>query len=158
MMVMKIDKEIDNRLAKAYRAFRKLHKRVWLNKHLKKNTKICVYRAIVLSPLLYGSESWVIYHHHLQLLKRCHQHCLPSILNIHWSDYVTNVSILEQARVTSIEAMLMRMLGRAHLQDGGSSPSEDCALWQIRHRLPQERSPEEVIQGLPETTPQPWLY
>ncbi|KAJ7426266.1 hypothetical protein WISP_17475 [Willisornis vidua] len=64
----KIDKEIDNRLAKAYRAFGKLHKRVCCNKHQKKSTLISVYRAIVLSTLLYGSESWVIYCHHLRLL------------------------------------------------------------------------------------------
>ncbi|KAJ7415836.1 hypothetical protein WISP_75833 [Willisornis vidua] len=104
----KIDKEIDNRLAKAYRAFGKLHKTVWCNKHLKKSTKISAYRAIVLSTLLYGSESWVIYCHHLQLLERFHQSCLRSILNIHWCDYVTSVSVLEQAGVSSIEAMLIR--------------------------------------------------
>ncbi|KAJ7417948.1 hypothetical protein WISP_61900 [Willisornis vidua] len=104
----KIDKEIDYRLAKAYRAFGKLHKRVWSDKYLKRSTKICVYRAIVLSTLLYGSESWVIYRHHLHLLKCSHQHCLHSILNTHWSDYLTSVSVLEQAGVSSIEAMLMR--------------------------------------------------
>ncbi|XP_064495874.1 uncharacterized protein LOC135405089 [Pseudopipra pipra] len=104
----KIDGEIDNGLAKAYSAFGKLLKRVWRNKHLKKSTKISVYKAIVLSTLLYGSESWVIYHHHLRLLERFHQRCLHTILNIHWSDYVTNTSVLEQAAVTSIEAMLMR--------------------------------------------------
>ncbi|XP_051667216.1 uncharacterized protein LOC127481693 [Manacus candei] len=96
----KIDREIDNRLAKAYSAFRKLHKRIWQNKHLKKSTKISVYRAIVLSALLYGSKSWVIYRHHLRLLERFHQRCLRTILNIHWSDYVTNTSVLEQAAVT----------------------------------------------------------
>ncbi|KAJ7406292.1 hypothetical protein WISP_134706 [Willisornis vidua] len=105
----KIDKEIANRLAKAYRAFRKLHKRVWCNKDLKKSTKISVYRAIILSPLIHGSESWVIYHHHLRLLKCFHQCCLSVMLNIPWSDYVTNVSVLEQTGVTSIKAMLLRM-------------------------------------------------
>ncbi|KAJ7425773.1 hypothetical protein WISP_21882 [Willisornis vidua] len=104
----KTDKEIDNRLPKAYRAFGKLPKGVWSNKYPKKSTVLRVYRAIVLSSLLYGSESSVIYHHHLQLLERFHQRCLRSILNIHWTDYVTNVSVLQQAGVTSIEAMLMR--------------------------------------------------
>ncbi|KAJ7416834.1 hypothetical protein WISP_68266 [Willisornis vidua] len=104
----KIDKEMDNRLAKAYRAFGKLHKIAWSNKHLKKSTKISVYRAIVLSTLLHGSESWVIYCHHLWLLEGFHQRCLHTILNIHWTDHVTNVSVLEQAGVTSKEAMLMR--------------------------------------------------
>ncbi|KAL8575838.1 hypothetical protein ACOMHN_014843 [Nucella lapillus] len=59
--------------------------------------------------------------------ERLHQRCLRSILNIHWSDFVTNVEVLEQAEITSIEAMMLKTatLGRAHLQDGGPSPAKD---------------------------------
>jgi hypothetical protein len=57
----KIDKEIDNRLAKANSAFGRLYKKVWNNNHLKVGTKISVHRAVVLTTLLYGSESWVPY-------------------------------------------------------------------------------------------------
>ena len=56
-----IDSKIDNRLNKANCAFGRLHKRVWDNKHIKCTTKISVYRAVVLTTLLYGSESWVTY-------------------------------------------------------------------------------------------------
>ena len=104
----KFDREVDNRLAKSNSAFGRLYKRVWKNKHLKKGTKIRVYRAVVLTTLLYGSESWVTYRRHLRLLERFHQRCLRIILNIHWSDYVTNVEVLEQAEITSIEAMLLK--------------------------------------------------
>ncbi|KAG8139531.1 hypothetical protein E2320_002304, partial [Naja naja] len=38
-----------------------LTKRVWLNKKLMEHTKIQVYRACVLSTLLYCSESWTLY-------------------------------------------------------------------------------------------------
>ena len=48
----KIDREVDNRLAKANIAFG----RVWNSKHLKKATKISVYWAVVLITLLFGSE------------------------------------------------------------------------------------------------------
>ena len=104
----KIDKDIDNRLAKANGAFGKLYKRVWNNNHLKKATKISVYRAVVLTSLLYGSESWVTYRHHVRLLERFHQRSLRTILNIHWSDYVTNVEVLEKAEIPSIEALLLK--------------------------------------------------
>ena len=67
------------------------------NKHLKKGTKISLYRAVVLTTLMYGSESWVTYRHHLQLLDRFHQRCLRIVLNIHWSDYVSIVKVLEHA-------------------------------------------------------------
>ncbi|KAL0153663.1 hypothetical protein M9458_051028 [Cirrhinus mrigala] len=36
------------------------------------------------------------------------QRCLRTILGIHWSDYVTNVEVLEQAETVSIEALLLR--------------------------------------------------
>ena len=58
--------------------------------------------------LLYGSESWVTYRHHLRLLECFHQRCLRIILNIHWSDYISNVEVLEQAEITSIEAILLK--------------------------------------------------
>ncbi|KAI8500865.1 hypothetical protein Bbelb_216830 [Branchiostoma belcheri] len=122
----KIDKEVDNRLAKANNAFGRLHSRVWKSKHLKKDTKIIVYKAVVLTTLLYGSESWVTYRHHLRLLERFHQRCLRSILNIHWSDYVTNVEVLERAGILSIEAMLLKIQLR---WAGHVSRMED-------HRLP----------------------
>ena len=118
---------MDNRLAKASSAFGRLHSRVWNNKHLKKATKISVYRAVVLITLLYGSESWVTYRHHLRLLERFHQRCLRSILHIHWSDYITNVEVLQQAGITSVEAMLMKTQLR---WAGHVSRMED-------HRLPK---------------------
>ena len=99
---------MDNRLAKSNSAFRRLSSRVWKNKHLKKVTKISVHRTVVLTALLYGSESWVTYRHHLRLLERFHQRCLRVILNIHWSDYVSNVEVLEQAEITSIEVILLK--------------------------------------------------
>ena len=123
----KIDREVDNRLAKSNSAFGRLYDRVWRNKHLKKATKISVYRAVVLTTLLYGSESWVTYRHHMRLLERFHQRCLRTILNIHWTDYVTNVEVLELAEIPSIEAMLLKSQLR---WAGHISRMED-------HRLPK---------------------
>ena len=81
---------------------------MWGKKHLKNSTKISVYRAAVLTALLYSSESWVTYRCQLRLLERFHQRCLRTILNIHWSEFVTNVEVLKQAKLTSIEAMLLK--------------------------------------------------
>ena len=86
-----------------------------------------MYRAVVLTTLLYGSETWVTYRHHLRLLERFHQRCLRIILNIHWRDFVTNVEVLEQAKITSIEAMLLKSQLR---WAGHVSRMED-------HRLPK---------------------
>ena len=50
----------------------------------------------------------VTYRCQLRLLERFHQRCLRTILNIHWSEFVTNVEVVEQAKLTSIEAMLLK--------------------------------------------------
>ena len=122
----KIDKEIDNRLAKDS-SFGRLYKRVWNNNSLKCKTKIRVYRPVVLTTLLYSSETWVTYHSHIRPLERFHQRCLRTILNIHWSDFITNVEVLEQAEVSSIEAMILKYQLR---WAGHVSRMED-------HRLPK---------------------
>ena len=106
----RINKEIDNRLSKANVSFDKLYKCVWRNKALKNKTKILIYRAVVLTTLLYGSETWVTYDSRIHLLESFHQRCLSTILKIRWSDFVTNVEILKQAEIPSIEAMLLMYL------------------------------------------------
>ena len=66
----RIDKEIDDRLSSANSSFGRLNKRVWSNKSLKNKTKIRVYRAVVLTTLIYGSETSVTYGNHIYLLIR----------------------------------------------------------------------------------------
>ena len=104
----KFEKEIDHRLSAANRAFGRLHKRVWSNKELRQETKINLYRAVVLTTLLYGSESWVTYSHHIRILERFHQRCLRTILQIKWWDYVPDTTVLERSKQTSIEALLLK--------------------------------------------------
>jgi len=106
---------------------------VWNNKHLKITTKISDYRAVVVTTLLYGSESWVTYRSHLRLLDRFHQRCLRTILGIHWSEFTTNVEVLEQAGITSIEAMLLR----TQLRWAGEGVS----------RLPEHHLPKIILYG-----------
>ncbi|GFS08505.1 hypothetical protein ElyMa_001275600 [Elysia marginata] len=122
----KIDKEIDNRLSKASSSFGRLYKRVWKNKNLRATTKTRVYRAVVVTTLLYSSESWVLYRSHTRLLERFHQRCLRIILDVHWTDYVSNVAILEQAGLPSIEAMIvksrLRWVGHVHRMDDHRLP------------------------------------
>ena len=60
-------------------------------------------------------------------LERFHQRCLRTILNIHWKDCVNNITVLERANITSIEAMLLKIQLR---WAGHVSRMED-------HRLPK---------------------
>ena len=132
-----ISKDIDNRLSKASSAFGRLRKRVWDNHSLRLTTKIQVYRAVVLSTLLYGSESWVLYRKQLRLLECFHQRCLRSILNIRWQDHITNMEVLERAQLPSIECTL---LVRQLRWTGHVSRMEDI-------RLPKAVLYSELCQG-----------
>ena len=125
----KIDREVDNRLAKA---FGRLYKWVWNSKHLKKSTKISNYQAVVLTTLLYSSESWVTYQHYLRLLVCFHQRCLCNLLNIHRRNYITNMEIIDQAEITSIEVMLLKSqlhwAGHISRWGGGVLPAQDSPV------------------------------
>ena len=105
----KLDKDIANRLDKANKSFGSLNKRVWSNKNLRTDTKLKVYKAIVLPTLLYGAESWVHYRKHLRSLDRFHQRCLRRITKTNWYDYVTNNEVLKNTSCLSIHAMLQKI-------------------------------------------------
>ena len=53
---MSIDSELNKRIGKAAMTLSRLTKRVWSNK-FSDHTKVNVYKACVISTLLYGSES-----------------------------------------------------------------------------------------------------
>ena len=103
-----LDKEISSRISKANASFGRLHKRVWKERGLRVDTKCAVYRAVVLTALLYGCESWTLYSRHVKLLEQFHQRCLRQILNIKWFNRVSNVNVLEKAMLPSIEATLIQ--------------------------------------------------
>ena len=56
-----IDDEIQRRMAKVSASFGRLRQRLWNNHHGSMRVKGKIYRAIVLSTLLYGAEAWTVY-------------------------------------------------------------------------------------------------
>merc|ERR1712121_440290 len=63
-----LDKEISCRLSKASSAFGRLWTRVWQERGILQKTKVAVYRAVVLTSLLYGCETWTVYRRHIKKL------------------------------------------------------------------------------------------
>ena len=55
-----IDDEIQRRMAKASASFGRLRQRLWNNHHVSMRVKGKIYRAIVLSTLLYGAKAWTV--------------------------------------------------------------------------------------------------
>ena len=67
-----------------------------------------------------------------------HQHCFRTILNIHWSNYVSNVEVLDQEEITSREAMELK----SQLRWAGHSSE-----WGEGHRQPKISLYDELSSG-----------
>ena len=104
----RIDDEITARIGKASAAFGRLRHRLWSDHGIRLSTKIAVYRAVVLSTLLYGCESWTCYRQHVRKLDRFHLRCLRKICNISWKDKIPDTEVLERCRCTGVEALLIQ--------------------------------------------------
>ena len=103
-----LDKEIAQRISKASQSLGRLRTRVINHKNIKPETKIKVYKAVVLTSLLYGCETWTTYRKHIKQLERFHMRSLRSIMHIKWQDRVTNLEVLDRAGLVSIETMIMK--------------------------------------------------
>ena len=103
-----IDDEIQRRMAKASASFGRLCQRLWNNHHVSMRVKGKIYRAIVLSTLLYGAEAWTVYRRQAKKLHAFMTRHLRSIMRITWMDNVTNKDIFERIRLPSMDDILMR--------------------------------------------------
>ena len=81
---------------------------VWRCSQLSLKTKVHLYRALVMSVLLYSAETWTLLVEDIQKLEAFHMRCQRQILNVHWWDHVTNASVLEQTGLTTISEHLSR--------------------------------------------------
>ena len=114
----KLDKELVYRMGKASAAFGRLRERLWNNHHVSIKVKCKVYRAVVLSALLYGAETWTIYQFQVKKLHAFMMRHIRQILSVSWRDRITNVEILKRAGLPSMADMLitkgLRWIGHVH--------------------------------------------
>ena len=103
---LSLDTELDRRIGKAATTVSRLNKRVWTNVKLSEHTRVQVYKACVVSTLLYGSEAWTMRAKQEHKLNAFHTRCLRRILGITWQDKVTNTSVLDRAMVSSMHSLL----------------------------------------------------
>ncbi|CAH8655292.1 unnamed protein product [Dicrocoelium dendriticum] len=125
---LRITNELRARVAKASAAFGKLEHRVWKNHHLTVRTKVMVYKSMVLSVLIYGSETWTLYRKDIRFLERFHQQCLRRILRIQWWDNVPDTDVIRRSEVYTIDYMLLlrhlRWLGHVRRMDATRIPKQ----------------------------------
>ena len=103
-----IDDEIQRRMGMASASFGRLRQRLWNNHHVSMRVKSNIYRAIMLSTLLYGAEAWTAYRRQVKKLHAFMMRYLRSIMRITWMDKVTHKDIFERTRLPSMEDLLTR--------------------------------------------------
>ena len=67
-----------------------------------------IYRAIILSTLLYGADTWTVYRMHVKKLHAFIMGHLRSIMKTRWQDKVTNIKVLKPVGLPSVEDLLTR--------------------------------------------------
>ena len=89
---------------------------------------MAVYRACIISTLLYGSESWATYTTQERKLNTFHMRCLKRILGIKWDQFVTNTTVLEKCGMQTIFYMIserrLRWLGHVSRMSDGRIPKD----------------------------------
>ena len=82
--VVQIDDEISARITKANTAFGRLRGSIWDQSGIRLDTKLKVYRSVVLPTLLHACETWTVYQRHAKRLNHFHTSCLRKLLKIKW--------------------------------------------------------------------------
>ena len=89
-----LDTEITTRLAKASRVFGCLLRPIFQCRNLSLPTKRMVYKAVVLSTLLYGAETWTVLARHVRRLTVFHHACIRTILGVshaqQWEEHLSS--------------------------------------------------------------------
>ena len=124
----KMDEELDTRMSNISTSYGRLKEKVWHNKDLTFKTKCSIYRAVVLSSLLYGAEAWPVYKLAAHKLNTYMMRHLRQILNVKWWDFISNVDILTRANLPSMYELLiqrnLRWVCHIHRMDDSRLPKQ----------------------------------
>jgi len=99
--------EIMRRIGLAFAVMSSLRK-VWNNRHLCVDTKVHVYRALVQSVLLYGSETRTLLASDIKKLEAFHLWCQRQIRCVSWRGHITNEAICKQTKLASLTELKSR--------------------------------------------------
>ena len=94
------------------------------------DTKLKVYRSVVLPTLLYACETWTVYQRHAKRLNHSHTSCLRKLLKIKWQDKIPDTEVLKRAGMQSKHTLLKL----AQLRWTGHVT-----------RMPDERLPKKIL-------------
>jgi hypothetical protein len=97
--------EMHRRLGIANSAMGQLD-RIWRQRKLSLHTKLRIYSSLVLSVLLYGSETWTLRKTDSARLQAFHMTSQRRILGIKWQDHITNNAIKAKTGLMDLPTMV----------------------------------------------------
>ena len=122
------DKEISIRLAQATSAMSKLNK-VWRSSSISFPVKIRLYRALVVTILLYGCESWTLSAATSRKVEAFEMKSYRRLLHIHWTEHRTNEFVLGRiADLAGAQEPLLSVVRRRKLSWYGHVTRQDNSL------------------------------
>ena len=104
-------KELNCRIGKAAGAFKELDT-IWKDRYISLPTKMQIYRACVLSTLMYGAECWTLKTRDEERLDAFDMRCQRKILKIKWIQHIKNHDI----RLKTSQPQLTRTIRKRRLQ------------------------------------------
>ena len=128
-----VTEEVNCRISKASRAFGSLRKPVFQNSKLSLATKKTVYRAVVMSVLLYGAETWTLKAAHNHRLNVFHNQCVRTILGVsrfqQWKERLTTGNLadmfgMQQSIPDLVREQRLRWLGHVGRMDHDRMPKK----------------------------------
>jgi hypothetical protein len=124
-------KEVNSRIQKARGSFSKL-RNVWLNKSLRKETKIKIFNACVKSVLLYGCETWLVTNEIQRKIQTFLNRYLRYILRIWWPNIICNKDLWQITGQEDINLEIrrrkFRLIGHTLRKEDGQIPKV-ALLW-----------------------------
>ena len=112
------EKEVKTRIERAATVYQMWRRKVFRSRNLSRRTKVQVFRAMVMSVLLYGAETWTVTQQDIRRLKTFQMRCLRDIVGVTLWDMRRNVDILEETGELPIKEQLRlkRLQWFGHLQ------------------------------------------
>ena len=125
------DRDIKTRKALAWKSLHKLNK-VWTS-DMSRNTKIQLFRATTETILLYGSSTWALTSQEERALDGTYTRMLRKVLNINWSEKISNVTLYGSLSRVSETIRSRRLKLAGHVFRDKSSPAHQTVTWLPTH-------------------------
>nr|VZI50270.1 unnamed protein product [Spirometra erinaceieuropaei] len=149
------DDEVARRISEASQAVGRLQNNVWNRHDLHLNTKLKMYRAVILPTLLHGAETWTVNMRQTRRLNHFHLFCLRRILKLRLKNQIANTDELNRTGIFGIHDMLrppataLKQLIRA---DGRREPIQTTLLWRCCDGFTLTGWSSPRLQGAPKTS------